>query len=124
MTTHAISWFEIPAKDLERSKAFYETILDCEMTIFEMEGAVSAFFPADLENGGIGGCILKSEGFEPCTKGSLVYLNGGENLDVPLSKVEKAGGSVLLPKTSIGPHGFMAYFMDTEGNKVALHSNS
>ncbi|MGB0884037.1 MAG: VOC family protein [Flavobacteriales bacterium] len=123
-TTHAVSWFELPVKDLDRAKAFYEAMFECAMPIFEMGDAVSAFFPADLENGGVGGCILKQEGFEPSAKGTLVYLNGGDDLDVPLSRVEKAGGSVLLPKTSIGPHGFMAHFMDTEGNKVALHSNA
>ncbi len=55
-------------------------------------------------------------------KGSLVYLNGADDLSVPLSKVEAAGGSILLEKTSIGPNGFMAKFLDTEGNKVAFHS--
>jgi predicted enzyme related to lactoylglutathione lyase len=52
----------------------------------------------------------------------LIYLNGGDDLDVVLSKVEQAGGKIILPKTGIGPHGFMAHFEDSEGNKVALHS--
>lgn len=55
-------------------------------------------------------------------KGSLVYLNGGDDLGFPLSKVEAAGGRILLPKTAIGANGFMAHFTDTEGNKVGLHS--
>jgi predicted enzyme related to lactoylglutathione lyase len=75
-----------------------------------------------LQTGGIGGCIIQGKGYEPLTKGSLVYLNGGDDLGVPLSKVEAAGGKILLPKTAIGPNGFMAHFADTEGNKVALHS--
>ena len=82
----------------------------------------SAFFPADLEKGSIGGCIMEGQGYEPTNKGSLVYLNGGEDLSVPLSKVESAGGKILLPKTAIGPNGFMAHFTDTEGNKVGFHS--
>ncbi len=80
-------------------------------------------FPFDMDGGGVGGGLSEMEGFEPSTKGSLVYLNGGDDLSHPLSKVEEAGGKILLPKTPIGENGFMAYFMDTEGNKVAFHSN-
>ena len=82
----------------------------------------SAFLPADLQTGGIGGCIIQGEGYEPSATGSLVYLNGGDDLSIPLSKVEAAGGKILLSKTGIGPNGFMAYFTDTEGNKVGLHA--
>ena len=86
-------------------------------------GMKSAFFPADLQNGGVGGCIIQGKGYEPSAKGALVYLNGGEDLGKPLAKVEKAGGKIILPKTAIGLNGFMAYFEDTEGNKVGFHSN-
>ena len=81
----------------------------------------SAFFPADMQNG-IGGCIIEGDGYEPSINGSLVYLNGGEDLSLVLSKVESAGGSIILSKTLIGSNGFMAYFTDTEGNKIGLHS--
>src|SRR5215212_2624799 len=120
--TNAINWFEIPATNFDRAKTFYETILNAELQAFDAMGMKSAFFPADLQNGGIGGCIVQGEGYEPATKGVLVYLNGGEDLAIPLAKIENAGGKILMPKTSIGPHGFMAQFEDTEGNKVALHS--
>ena len=118
---NAISWFEIPVNDFDRAKSFYETIIDAEMQPMEMPGMKSAFFPADLENG-VGGCIIQGEGYEPTTKGALVYLNGGDDLSGTLSRVEDAGGKVTLPKTAIGPNGFMAHFQDTEGNRVALHS--
>ena len=118
---NAINWFEIPVKDFTKAKAFYETILGAKLQVMEAMGMKSAFFPADLQNG-IGGCLMEGQGYEPSTKGSLVYLNGGDDLSVPLSKVEAAGGKILLPKTAIGPNGFMAHFTDTEGNKVALHS--
>ena len=119
---HAINWFEIPVKNMDQAKAFYENVFDTEMQVMEAMGMKSAFFPADLQDGGIGGCIIQGEGYEPSTSGAVVYLNGGEDLGVPLSKVEAAGGQVLLPKTAIGNNGFMAYFSDTEGNKVGLHS--
>jgi predicted enzyme related to lactoylglutathione lyase len=71
---------------------------------------------------GVGGGIVQGAGFEPSSTGALVYLNGGDDLSGALSRVEAAGGKIVLPKTSIGPNGFMAHFIDTEGNKVALHS--
>jgi predicted enzyme related to lactoylglutathione lyase len=74
-----------------------------------------------MENG-VGGGIVEGEGFEPSMKGTLVYLNAGKDLSIPLSKVEAAGGKILLPKTSLGGNGFMAHITDTEGNKIALHS--
>lgn len=118
----AINWFEIPVKDFQRARIFYEKILGHTMQPMEAMGMKSAFFPADMENGSIGGCIIEGPGYEPASNGALIYLNGGEDLSVPLAKVEKAGGKILLAKTGIGPNGFMAYFEDTEGNKVGLHS--
>ena len=118
---NAINWFEIPVNNFNKAKSFYETILGAEMQVMEMPGMKSAFFPADLQNG-IGGCIMKGQGYEPSNKGSIIYLNGGDDLSVPLSKVEKAGGKIVMPKTAIGQNGFMAHFEDTEGNRVALHS--
>jgi len=120
---NALNWFEIPVRDLVRAKTFYETILGAPLQQFEGMGMKSAFFPADFENGSVGGCIIEGQGYEPSTAGSLIYLSCGPDLSVALSKVEEAGGKVTLPKTAIGEHGFMAYFTDTEGNKVGLHSD-
>lgn len=119
---NAINWVEIPVKNFDKAKLFYETIFGADMQLMEAMGMKSAFFPAELETGGIGGCIIQGEGYEPSSKGSLIYLNGGDDLSVPLSKVEAAGGKILLPKTAIGQNGFMAHFTDPEGNKVGLHS--
>jgi uncharacterized protein len=119
---NAINWVEIPVKNFQKAKKFYETILGAEMQEMEATGMKSAFFPAEMETGGIGGCIIKGQGYEPASNGTLVYLNGGEDLGIALSKVEPSGGKILLPKTAIGHNGFMAHFSDTEGNKVGLHS--
>ncbi|MCF8255104.1 MAG: VOC family protein [Bacteroidia bacterium] len=119
---NAVNWVEIPALDFNRSKLFYETIFGSNMQTMEAMGMKSAFFNFDMQNGGIGGCIITGAGYEPSEKGSLVYLNGGIDLQDVLSKVEAAGGKVVLPKTAIGGNGFMAHFIDTEGNKVGLHS--
>lgn len=77
--------------------------------------------PGDMQQGVTGG-IVQGEGFNPSTNGVLIYLNGGDDLSEPLARVDAAGGKVLLPKTAIGGNGFMAHFLDTEGNKIALHS--
>ena len=120
--TNAINWFEIPATDFTRAKKFYETILDVEIMEMPFPYGKYGMFPADMQNGGVGGGLMQSDGFNPSKDGTVVYLNGGEDLSTPLSKVEPAGGKIIMPKTSIGQNGFMAHFIDTEGNRIALHS--
>jgi uncharacterized protein len=119
---NAINWFEIPVNDFTRAKKFYEAILGEEIMEMPMPNGKYGIFQADMQNGGIGGGIIQAEGLEPSNKGTIVYLNGGEDLSVSLSKVEHAGGKIVLQKTAIGQNGFMAHFIDTEGNQVALHS--
>jgi len=118
---NAINWFEIPAANHERAVKFYSQILGANLQPMEMAGVKMAFLPAD--DGDIGGAICSGEGYKPSAEGTLVYLNAGEDLSAPLSKVEKAGGKVVMPKTKISDEiGYMAYIMDSEGNKIALHS--
>lgn len=119
--TNAINWFEIPVTDFARAKKFYETLFDAEIMEMPFPGGKYGMLPADMQNG-VGGGIVQGEGFTPSQTGTIVYLNGGDDLDIPLAKIENAGGKILMPKTSIGANGFMAHFIDTEGNKVALHS--
>jgi predicted enzyme related to lactoylglutathione lyase len=83
-------------------------------------GFVMAMFPMTPED--VSGAIVQGEGYVPSTEGALLYLNGGDDLSAVLGRVESAGGKVVLPKTSINEYGFMAFFTDTEGNKVGLHS--
>ena len=119
---HAINWFEIPVRDIKRATKFFETILDASMQQMESKGMKSAFFPADMENGSIGGCLIEGPGYIPSDQGALIYLNGGKDLNTILNKVESAGGKIILSKKAIGHNGFIAYFNDTEGNKLGLHS--
>jgi uncharacterized protein len=120
--SNAINWFEIPVSDFTRATKFYETILDIKIVEMPFPDGRYGMLPADMMNGGVGGAIVKGDGFEPSDKGTIVYLNGGEDLSISLNKIEKAGGQIIIPKTSIGGNGFMAHFIDSEGNKVALHS--
>lgn len=118
---NAINWFEIPVKNFERAKKFYEVLFGAPIQEMPHPAYKYGILPGDLQNGVSGG-IVEGEGFVPSATGTLIYLNGGEDLSIPLSKIEKAGGKIILPKTSIGGNGFMAHLMDTEGNKIALHS--
>lgn len=120
--SNAITWFELPSNNFERAVKFYSEILGEELQPMENPMMRMAFFPAS--NNGVGGCITHGNGNKPAAEGPLVYLNGGDDLDKPLSKVVPAGGEVLMPKTSLGENGYMAMFLDTEGNRVAFHSHT
>jgi len=118
--SNALNWFEIPASDIKRASKFYGTILGAELDISDaMPGYQMAMLPAE---DGVGGALIQGDGYSPSAEGTMVYLNGGQDLTVPLGKVEGAGGKILVPKTDIGENGFFAYFLDSEGNKVGLHS--
>jgi uncharacterized protein len=121
-------WVEIPAKNFERAKNFYETIFGVKMVPVPMPRGKYAIFPLDMEAQGAGGAIVEGNGYEPSGKqGLIVYMDRSDDLDAPLSKVEKAGGKIILPKTKNGANGefgFIAHFIDSEGNRMGLHSNS
>lgn len=123
---HAVSWFEIPALDINRAQKFYEAIFDMQMIPLEMgDGIKMCLFPIEDPMTGIGGAICQLEGFYKPTadSGLMVYLNGNPDLQLVLNHVEAAGGSIVTPKTEISPeYGYMGIFIDTEGNRVALHS--
>lgn len=122
--THAISWFEIPVKNFSRAQQFYSTLYGQEVVEQAMpDGLKYGMLPYDPSMDGVGGGIMETEKpIDRVENGVVIYLNGGEDLSVPLSRVEKAGGKIVMPKTSIGENGFMAQFIDTEGNQLALHS--
>ncbi|EAR01985.1 VOC family protein [Maribacter sp. HTCC2170] len=119
---NAINWFEIPATDYERAKKFYNAMLGIEIADMPMPEGQYGMFPYDNDNNGVGGGLVEMEGVKPSAEGITIYLNGGDDLSAPLGRVGAAGGKVIMPKTDIGENGFMAQFLDTEGNRVALHS--
>ena len=120
--TSTINWFEIPAGNYERAKAFYSTVLGIEIVDVPMPDSKYGMLPYDRDSNGVGGGIIETKGMTPNDNGPLIYLNGGDDLSAPLARVEAAGGKVIMPKTSIGENGFMAQIIDTEGNRLALHS--
>jgi len=122
---NAISWFEIPAIDLDRAQKFYEMIFDIQMIPLATPNLQMRMFPIEDMMNGIGGALCKAEGFykPSTTDGPLVYLNANPDVQKVLDKIESAGGKIQVPKTMISPeYGHMAVFIDTEGNRIALHS--
>ncbi|MEX2350391.1 MAG: VOC family protein [Flavobacteriaceae bacterium] len=117
-----VNWFEIPAVNFQQAVNFYNHIYAMDMEINQDENYTMAFFPATT---GIGGAIVAGPGSTPSDTGPLLYLNGGKDLNTILQRVEKAGGRIVLPKTLINEDsGYFAIFIDSEGNKLALHSKN
>lgn len=119
---HAVNWFEIPVKNLDRAQAFYETLLAAPLRREDIAGQALAVFPYD--ESGVGGCLLGGQGApEPTTGGTLIYLNAAPSLDTVLARVEGAGGRITTPKVTLpGDMGVFAHVTDTEGNRVGLHA--
>jgi len=122
MNKNAISWFEIPVKDFDKARLFYQTIFNFDMPEMQM-GPNRMGILLHERDAGVGGAIVAGEWYEPSMSGTIVYLEANPDLGDVLVRVEKAGGSVLVPKTAIGADmGFFAIFKDVEGNRVGLHS--
>ena len=122
---NAISWFEIPATDLDRATKFYETIFGVSLFPMDMPNIRMRMFPLEDNMTQVGGAVVDSGGFHKpsSSDGVLIYLNGNPDVQNVLDKVEAAGGSIMVPKTEISPeYGFMAVIIDTEGNRIGLHS--
>ena len=122
---NVISWFEIPATDLDRAQKFYEAIFAIQMNAMDFPNIKMRMFPLEDPMNGIGGAIVDSGGFhKPSdTDGPLLYLNANPDVQFVLDKVVAAGGKILVPKMEISPeYGCMGVFIDTEGNRIALHS--
>ena len=122
---NAISWFEIPATDLPRAQKFYETIFGIQLMPMDMDNIKMRMFPLDDMMTQVGGAIVDSGGFHKpsLTEGPLIYLNGNPDVQLIMNRVEAAGGKIMVPKTQISPdYGYMAVIIDTEGNRIGLHS--
>lgn len=117
-----VNWFEIPARDLKRAATFYERILQCNLSIQDFGGLKMAWFPMAQDAPGATGSLVQQDSYVPSYQGSMVYFSV-EDINQTLKLIEENGGKVLNPKNSIGEFGFVAHFEDTEGNRVALHSN-
>ncbi|POY35148.1 VOC family protein [Solitalea longa] len=122
MSKHAINWFEIPVSDFDRAKKFYSHILAFDMVEMLMGTDRMGFFPS--EAGSVSGAIVSGKNHHPGQSGVYIYLNCGDNMSDVLNKIAEVGGKIDTPKTIISPeYGYYAFIIDSEGNKIGLHSN-
>ncbi len=122
---NAVNWFEVPTSEFERAVAFYENILACTMQRMTIPGTqqpiTMAMFPTQSE--GVGGALVHIPEHKPATAGPLLYLNANPDLNTVLSRVQAAGGTIVMTKVELPNNfGHMAIFIDSEGNHMALHS--
>jgi predicted enzyme related to lactoylglutathione lyase len=117
-----INWFEIPVGDIDRAARFYESVLGTTLKREDFAGVPHAIFAKTLE-ANTTGALVADPRHAPGASGAVLYLHAPE-LDASLSRVAKAGGSVVVPKTDIGPMGCYAIISDTEGNRVGLHAQA
>lgn len=124
---NVVNWFEIPVLDTERAKKFYETLFDIEMPSTKMNGMEMIFFPMDpqMKSGKVSGALVKGEHMVPSKAGVLVYLNANPSIQIIEDRIAPAGGKVVQPKMLIDEKiGYLTFFIDTEGNRLALHANA
>lgn len=116
-----ISIVEIPTADFSRAITFYKSVLNVDFEEIDMDGTIMGIFLSEEEGTNV--CLIKDEHIQPSADGTMVYFNTKTDLQPVLDKVEPNGGKVILSKTEISPDmGFFALFLDTEGNKIGLHS--
>lgn len=120
--TNTVVWIDIPARDLERARAFYSAVLGADVTKQAHEGFQFAMLPHAEES--VSGCIFVSPEAHPSETGVLVYLNVNGRMAEAVEAVRSNGGRVVTDKHEIGPYGYRAVIVDTEGNRVALHSQA
>ncbi|WP_340063916.1 VOC family protein [Ascidiimonas aurantiaca] len=126
MEYNIVGWFEIPVLDMGRAKKFYETVFDVNLHQEDFDGVLMAWFPfAEGKPGAPGSLILHKDSYQPdAHKGVLLYFSS-QNVSNELGKIEEAGGTILQGKTLISEEiGYMATFLDSEGNRIALHSRA
>jgi uncharacterized protein len=119
---NTICWADIPVTNLDRAIQFYSGVLGTAVTKESMPGCDFGLLPHPNQN--VSGCLVQMEDNKPSENGSLVYLSVEGRLDDAIRAAQKGGGKVLKEKHPIGPYGFRAVIRDTEGNRVALHSQT
>lgn len=127
MDKNVVGWFEIPTNDMERAIKFYETVFGFSFHRMQLLKDEMAFFPFVEAGTGTGGALVYNpEYYEPRDNGTLIYFTAPSgDVSNELAKVELAGGKVLMDKKQISPdHGYMGLILDSEGNRIGLHSRS
>lgn len=119
-----IGWIEIPVIEMDRAVKFYENVFEVQLSKVQMGDIEMAMFPHIENSIGASGTLVKHEHYKPSLDGVVIYFTAiSGDINIELSRVEAAGGKVIMPRTLITEEiGYWALFIDSEGNKVALHS--
>jgi uncharacterized protein len=116
-----IVWCDIPVSELDRAVKFYSAVLGRDVNKQDFPGMTVGVLPHN--DGEVGGCLLQSPEEKPSAHGVMIYLDANGRLDDAIAAVTAHGGKILQPKHTIGPFGFRCIILDSEGNRVALHSD-
>jgi predicted enzyme related to lactoylglutathione lyase len=120
-----VVWFDMPVNDLDRAIRFYSAVLGVALKKEQFSGMSGATLPHEGKDvsGSLVECVgARADGNAPSRNGPLLYFSCQGRLDQAIAAVVPAGGTVLHAKHSIGPYGFRAILLDSEGNRIALHS--
>ena len=121
MPNNPVGWFEIYVQDMERAKAFYESVFATRLERLESPGIEMWAFPAHPDAAGAPGALVKYEGYPSGGNSTLVYFNCAD-CAVEAERAAASGGKIFKDKFSIGQYGFIALVTDTEGNMIGLYS--
>jgi len=123
MEHNVVGWFEIPVIDMDRAKKFYEAVFGIEIQVQDFHGTQMGWFPFGEDKPGAAGSLVKQDDYQPSdSKGVLIYFSASD-ISTELHRVEDAGGEVIQARTLISEDvGYMGLFLDSEGNRIALHS--
>lgn len=117
-----VVWVDIPVTNLERATRFYSAVIGQAVTMQSAPGFTFALFPH--EGADVGGCLVPvGDGNGPSDHGPLIYLNVEGRMKEAVEAAGATGGRVVEPAHPIGPHGFRAVVIDSEGNRIALHAS-
>lgn len=120
-SSKVVAWFEIPSVDFDRAVRFYEAALDVKLNRQEIGGQPIAVFA--YEEPATGGAIVHNPSTKPAANGVIVYLTAQPTVNAALARIEQAGGKTAGPVIQLPQDiGYIAFFTDTEGNRVGLHS--
>ena len=121
MASNPVGWFEIYVQDMNRAKAFYESVFKTQLQKLEGPGIDMWAFPMQPEGSGAPGALIRMEGFPSGGNSTIVYFIC-QDCSVEAKRASTQGGKIFKDKFSIGQYGFIALVTDTEGNMIGLHS--
>lgn len=116
-----VCWFDIHVSNLARSKKFYESVLDIQLTDLPPEWGKQSTFPFEANGVNSTGALVETDNIQPNGNNTIIYF-ASEDCLIEQTRVEKAGGKIIKPKMPIGEFGFISLFSDIDGNTVGLHS--